>query len=93
MTGDKLVDGDYQPIEVSANQSGIARGHSDTLNLDLCVRQNLDPKLRLYDPRNGEWLLSASESRQALHEAEARLEESQAEIQRLRELLAQSVQE
>ena len=86
LTGARLIDGDYQPIDVSADQSGIARGHSDILSLDLCVRQNLNPKLRLYDPRNGEWLPAPLEARQAI-------QESQAEIQRLRELLAQRPQE
>ena len=82
LSGDHLVNGTYQPIEVSADQSGIARGHSDILGLELCVHQNFVPNLRLYDPHDGEWLSTLLEARQAI-------EESQAEIRRLRELLAQ----
>ena len=51
LIGERLVDGAYQPIEVSEDKDGILRGHSDVLGLDLCALPNLD--LRLYDPRTG----------------------------------------
>ena len=94
MVGERLVDGRYAPIEVSTDESGVRRGHSATLGLDICVRQ--DGEFRLYDPVSQEWLISMSEEGQdALEESEAaRRREAEArqraedEVRRLRELLA-----
>ena len=97
--GERLVNGRYRPIPLNLDESGVLRGHSEALGLDLCVIQNQEleiPELKLYDPRNGEWLLSTTESRKALREAEAEIRReaearrrAEAEIERLRELLAQ----
>ena len=69
LIGERLVNGEYQPIEVGTDADGILRGHSDVLGLDLCVRQGIEEfegrtllELRLYDPAAGEWLRSHQES-------------------------------
>lgn len=73
LIGERLVDGEYRPIETTTDEVGILRGYSRILGLDICVRP--DGEIRLYDPTGGEWLLSH--------------EEALAENRRLRELLAQ----
>ena len=77
MSGDMLVDGQYEPISVDRDRDGVIRGHSPTLGLDLCWD---DRRLRFYDPAKGEYLLD-------LPEAEARAEAAEAELARLREEL------
>ena len=69
LIGERLVNGEYQPIEVGTDADGILRGHSAVLGLDLCVRQGIEEfegrtllELRLYDPAAGEWLRSHQES-------------------------------
>lgn len=71
LIGERLVDGDYQPIEVSEDADGILRGRSAVLGLDVCVLSDLE--LRLYDPVQGEWLLSYDEERAARRAAEERI--------------------
>ena len=90
LAGERLVDGAYQPIEVSENEDGILRGHSDVLGLDLCALPNLD--LRLYDPERGEWLLDYNEEQAARQAAELQAQTErdarQAAELRIRELEA-----
>ena len=94
IAGDRLVNGRYEPIDVSTDESGVRRGHSATLGLDLCVRQ--DGEFRLYDPAAREWLLSMSEEAQdaleqsdaARRQAEDERRQAEDEVRRLRELLA-----
>ena len=93
LIGERLVDGEYEPIAVETDADGILRGHSDVLGLDLCVRQGDEEfegrvllVLRLYDPASGEWLRSHQESeeeRLAAQEREAAAQE------RIRQLEAQ----
>ncbi|MXY45776.1 MAG: Uma2 family endonuclease [Chloroflexi bacterium] len=68
LIGEQLVDGVYQPIEVTEDTDGILRGHSDTLGLDICVLPDLE--LRLYDHVEEEWLLNYDEERDARQAAE-----------------------
>ena len=81
LIGERLVDGEYQPLDVSADDQGILRGHSSVLGLDICVR---DSRLRLYDPVSETWLLNSPEKDVALRERDAELREAEAEIERLR---------
>ena len=60
LIGERLVDGEYRPIPVNADEDSILKGHSDVLELDICVLPEL--ALRLYDPARGEWLLSYQET-------------------------------
>jgi hypothetical protein len=67
LAGDRLEDGEYQPIEVSQDADGVVWGHSRTLGLDLCWH---DGRLRFYKPASGAYLLNLSESLAARTEAE-----------------------
>ena len=68
LAGDRLVDGRYVDIAVAADSSGILRGYSEMLGVDLCVR---DGELRLYDPLAQTWLLSTVEENAARMAAES----------------------
>jgi len=92
LIGERLVNGKYEPIEVSTDASGVLRGYSEILGLDMCVRA--DGEFRMYDPLGREWLRSHSESEARVEEeaearrrSEARLAQAEAEIRRLREAL------
>lgn len=95
LIGERLVDGEYQRMDVAMDASGILRGYSAVLGLDMCVLDN--GELRLYDPIKREWLPTRGEAQAARRQAEAArrqvesdLERAQAEIRRLREMLAQA---
>ena len=91
LIGERLVNGEYRPIEVTDDDDRILRGRSDVLSLDICVRDELE--LRLYDPVRGEWLMYYQEVQDALQAERAAREaaeaERQAAVQRIRELEAQ----
>ena len=72
LTGEVLdAAGEYRPLPVAQDAtSGILRGHSGLLGLDLCV---VGSELRLYDPVAGEWLRSHAESEARVAQLEARL--------------------
>ena len=59
LVGERLVNGQYQPIPVTMGADGILRGHSAILGLDLCVLP--DGQLRFYDPQSGQWLRTYEE--------------------------------
>ena len=84
MSGDMLVNGQYEPIPVDQGADGVIRGHSPTLGLDLCWD---DRRLRFYDPAKGEYLLDLPEAEDRVGLAEARAEAAEAEVMRLREEL------
>lgn len=77
LAGDRLVDGRYTSIAVAPDRSGILRGYSEMLGVDLCVR---DGELRLYDPLTQTWLLSTTEENAARVAAESNLLAAQADI-------------
>ena len=99
LVGEWLVEGEYRPLPIQTDDTGILRGHSALLGLDICVRPGLE--LRLYDPVAGQWLLAPEESyaayqaseaaRQsaeaARQSAEAALQDAEEENRRLREQL------
>ena len=74
LAGDRLVNGRYAAIDVAEDGSGILRGYSETLGLDLCVR---DGELHLYDPLARTWLLSPAEDNAARLAAEAGLQSAE----------------
>lgn len=74
LAGDRLVDGRYAAIDVAEDGGGILRGYSETLGLDLCVR---DGELHLYDPLARAWLLSPAEDNAARLAAEASIESAE----------------
>ena len=84
LVGERLVNGEYEPIAVETDADGVLRGHSTVLGLDICVRGELE--LRLYDPASGEWLRSHRESEV---ERVAAQERALAAEERIRQLEAQ----
>ena len=95
LAGDALVDGEYEPVEITHQADGLIWGHSEVLGLDLCWANG---DLRFRDPSSGEFLPTAGEERAARVEAEeranaaegranaaeARQAELEAELRRLR---------
>ena len=79
-TGGELLDpplqaerrraGRWEPIDVTAGADGTLVGHSSVLGLDLCWQP---PKLRLFDPAAGTWLLDHDDLHEAHQAAEAEL--------------------
>ena len=84
LAGERLVDGIYQPIELTTEPDGILKGYSDALGISLCWD---DGRPRIYNPATGEYLRSASEVREQVRQSEAALEAERAETRRLRERL------
>jgi Uma2 family endonuclease len=78
LVGERLSEGEYQPITLETDGEGILRGRSNVLGLDICARPGLE--LRLYAPESGQWLRTHQESEEALQSAEE-------EVRRLREQL------
>jgi len=89
LRGYRLVDGRYEEIELSEIAPGVFQGYSAALNLILRVK---DGVLGLYDPATEEHIPTfqserarADAERAARISAEARAQELEAEILRLRE--------
>ena len=72
LAGERLVDGEYQPIEITADGDGALRGYSGLLALDICVFAEAERNLlRFYDPVGGRWLRTHHEEAVARQAAEA----------------------
>ena len=82
LAGERLVDGSYEPIELSVNTDGFLSGWSEMLNLYLCAGD--DGRLLFYDPAAGCYLLSLVETRAALREERAKVSALEEELRRLR---------
>ena len=74
LAGDRLLDGEYQPIEIKRLGESRWRGYSEALGLFLYWE---DARLRFYDPIAQTYLRTHQE-------AEGRVSELEAEIRRLR---------
>ena len=81
LAGDRLADGQYDPIQIDELPDGSLQGHSDILNLDL---RWTDGQLVWYDPATGEPIVSLESEREARVQAEDRVRELEEEIRRLR---------
>ncbi len=75
LIGLRLVDGEYQPIEMTREPDGILKGYSDVLGLSLCWDEG---KPRLYDPALGEYLEDSEAALSARRAAEEQLDEERA---------------
>ncbi len=75
LSGDVLVDGQYQPVAIHRTEEGHYRGHSSALGLDLCWEAG---QLRYWDPVGQSYLTSGLEERVARREAEAARREAEA---------------
>ena len=74
LVGERLVDGEYERLEMRYESNGDVWSHSDALNLDLWWR---DGELRFWDPVAGEWLLTQDEEQDGRLQAEARAESAE----------------
>ena len=88
LAGDRLEDGEYQPVPVMESSWARIRGYSAALNLYICWEYGY---LRFYDPARQRYLPSHQEEQAARlaaeaerDAAEARSRELEAEIRRLR---------
>ena len=77
LAGDRLINGQYQPIPIHETPDGRYWGHSESLNLDLCWENG---ELRWYDPVAQRYLPDFDDQTTALH-VETALREI-AEVQR-----------
>ena len=67
LAGDRLVDGEYQPISIVRVDDDRYWGHSDVLNLDLCWEYG---QLRWYDPVSQQYLRTHDEEADGRNAAE-----------------------
>ena len=58
LAGDRLVDGEYEPLPIHEEPDGVRWGHSPVLGLDLCWEAG---ELRAYDPVAGAYLPTVPE--------------------------------
>ena len=84
MAGERLIEGEYQPISLTTEPDGILKGYSDALGLSLCWD---DGEPLLYDPRFDTYMEDWQDERAARLQAETRAEAAEAELRRLREQL------
>ena len=81
LAGDRLIDGEYQPIDIATLPDGRLRGYSTVLNLILEWHEG---QLNWIDPETGEHIPTFQQEREARLQAEARNRELEAELRRLR---------
>ena len=84
LVGERLVDGEYRPIEIASLADDILQGHSDVLDLD--IRWH-DGRLEWYDPVTGRHIATFDDERAARIQAETRAESAEARSRELEEEL------
>ena len=75
LVGERLVDGEYQPIPLREDEDGRVWARSEALNLDLYWD---DGALRFWDPVAEKWLLKPREERAGRLAAEERADQERA---------------
>ena len=80
--GGRLVNGEYQAIELTTEPDGILKGYSEILALSLCWDEGWP---RLFDPATGRYLETWRQTAAARSAAETRANAAEAELRRLRE--------
>lgn len=84
LDGLRLVDGQYQPIELTTEPDGILKGYSEVLELSLAWDEGHP---RFYDPATGTYLEDWRQDREALRAERAARAEDQERIRQLEEEL------
>ena len=79
LAGDRLVDGRYEPIPIETVEDGILQSYSSVL--DLFIRWE-HGELAWHDPETGRHIATFATERQARLEAQARVRELEAELDR-----------
>ena len=86
LVGERLVDGEYEPMELTTPPDGVLKGFSPALGLSLGWN---DQRLYLYDNNTGEYLRNYREIRADLAAAQADLEAAEARVSQLEDKLRQ----
>lgn len=71
LAGDRLVEGEYESIELTTEPDGVLKGYSRVLDINLAWR---DGDLRLYSDKTGAYLPNFAETHLALEVNQAALE-------------------
>ena len=82
LAGDRLVDGQYEPIHIEELAEDTLQGYSGVLNLNIRWEGG---QLRWYDPTTDQHIVTFDDERARADRAEAQAQELEAELQRLRE--------
>ena len=82
LAGDRLVNGQYEPIHIEELAEDTLQGYSGVLNLNIRWEGG---QLRWYDPTTDQHIVTFDDERARAERAEAQVYELEAEIQRLRE--------
>ena len=90
LDGLRLVNGQYQPIELSTEPDGILKGYSDVLELSLAWD---DGWPRFYDPATATYLENWRQDREALRAGQAALAAAEAELETERTRIRQLEEE
>ena len=91
LVGERLVNGVYQPFDLTTEPDGVLKGYSPTLGLHLCWDNRM---MYLYDPATQAYLRNVVQLEEALEQERAALEReraargaAEAELRQLREEL------
>ena len=77
LIGERLVDGEYRPLEMYASENGDTWGHSPALNIDIYWG---DDRLRIFSPERGRFIGDTLQREAEALEQEAEALEREAEI-------------
>ncbi len=80
LAGDRLVNGVYQPIDLTTEPDGILKGYSPALRLSLCWS---DAVLKFYNHETGAYLRNLKEERAARQDTETALQNAADRIRQL----------
>ncbi len=81
LAGDRLVNGQYQPMVIEELQDGVMQGYSAALNLNLRWDNG---QLVWRDPATGRRIVTLEDALVRADQAEARIQQLEAELDRLR---------
>jgi hypothetical protein len=84
LAGDRLVDGLYQPVDLTTEPDGILKGYSPVMRLSLCWREGM---LKFFNRETAAYLSNFREERAARETAEAELHVAEARIRQLEQEL------
>ncbi len=84
LAGDRLVEGEYEPIAIERTGEDLYWGYSEVLKLDVCWERG---QLRWYDPVSQAYIMTHNDERAGRIAAEAEAAAAQARIRELEEEL------
>ena len=86
LAGDRLADGEYQPIPIEELEDGILQGYSEVLNLHIRWESR---QLRWHDPATGRHIATFDDERVRADSERARADSAEARVRELEEELKQ----